>query len=72
LEKKKLALFALAVWRSGHRTRVARFLLAHDTKMRKNVSNAHLLYQMGIKYPKCLKILQIDKKSSNIFQSKVL
>jgi hypothetical protein len=37
-----------------HDTRVARFFLVHDTKTGKNVPNEHKMYQMVIKYPKCL------------------
>jgi hypothetical protein len=33
---------------------VARFLLVHDTKTRKNVQNEHGMYQMVIKYSQCL------------------
>jgi hypothetical protein len=30
------------------------FSLVHDTKTGKNVPNEHKMYQMVIKYPKCL------------------
>jgi serine/threonine protein kinase len=33
---------------------VARFFLGQDTKTGKNVPNKHKMYQMVIKYPKCL------------------
>jgi hypothetical protein len=34
-------------------SRVARFVLVHDTKTGKNVPNEHTMCQMVIKYPKC-------------------
>jgi hypothetical protein len=48
------------------RGRVARFLLAHDTKTGKNAPNEHKMYQMVVKYPK---IFQMAIKYIIIFQS---
>jgi hypothetical protein len=36
------------------RLRVARFITVHDTKTGKNVPNKYKMYQMVLKYPKCL------------------
>jgi hypothetical protein len=35
-------------------TRVARFFMVHDATTGKNVPNEHKMYQIVIKYPKCL------------------
>jgi hypothetical protein len=44
----------LEAWNLASETMVARFILVHDTKTGKNVPNEHEMYQMVIKYPKCL------------------
>jgi hypothetical protein len=51
-------------------TRVARFLLVHDTKIGKNVPNDQKVFQMIIKYLKCPYDFPNGIEYINVFQSK--
>jgi hypothetical protein len=53
-------------------SRVARFLLVHDTKPGKNVPNEHKMYQIVINNPNVCKIFLMVIKYINIFQFKAL